>query len=131
MKSTVPVLLSAVALLTHFADIVSADEPVRFGRDVLPILSSNCFACHGPDESERKAGLRLDLETEAKAKHEGGFVIVPGQPAESGLIQRITSTDPEMVMPPLDSHKELKPEQIAVLQRWISEGAEWGRHWYR
>ena len=129
MKSTVPVLLSAVALLTHFADIVSADEPVSFGRDVLPILSSNCFACHGPDESERKAGLRLDLETEAKAKHEGGFVIVPGQPAESGLIQRITSTDPEMVMPPLDSHKELKPEQIAVLQRWISEGAEWGRHW--
>ena len=129
MKLLVPVLMSMVAVLTLFSEGISAEERVRFGRDVLPILSSNCFACHGPDESERKAGLRLDLEAEAKAMHESGLVISVGKPDESTLIQRITSTDPDLVMPPLDSHKELKPEQIAVLQRWISEGAEWGRHW--
>jgi hypothetical protein len=129
MKLSVPVLMSAVAVLTQFSQGLSAEERVRFGRDVLPILSSHCFACHGPDESERKAGLRLDLEAEAKAMHESGLVISPGKPDDSTLIQRITSTDPDLVMPPLDSHKELKPRQIAILRRWISEGAEWGRHW--
>ena len=69
------VLLAPIAL--------SAAEPVRFGRDVLPILSANCFACHGPDEKNRKAGLRLDVETNAKAEHNNGFPIVPGQPGKS------------------------------------------------
>lgn len=108
---------------------LNADDPVRFGRDVLPVFSANCFACHGPDASVRQANLRLDLETDAKAKHDGGFPIVPGNLEESTLIQRITSTDPDRVMPPPDSHKTLKPEQVEALKRWIAQGAEWGRHW--
>lgn len=106
-----------------------AAEPLNFGRDVLPILSSNCFACHGPDEAERKANLRLDVEADAKAKHDEGLPIIPGKPDESTIIARLTSTDPEVVMPPPESQKTLKKEQIETLRRWIAEGAKWGRHW--
>lgn len=106
-----------------------ADEPIRFGRDVLPILSANCYACHGPDESERKANLRLDVEADAKTEHDTGVPVVPGRIDESTLIERIVSDDPAVQMPPPDSHKTLKPEQIATLKRWVTEGAKWGRHW--
>ncbi len=108
---------------------VVADEPIRFGRDVLPILSANCFACHGPDDSARKADLRLDLEQDAKATHNETAPVVPGEPEKSSLWQRIQSDDPESVMPPPDSHRELKPEQKEILRRWILEGAAWGKHW--
>jgi mono/diheme cytochrome c family protein len=108
---------------------LSADEPVRFGRDVLPILSANCYSCHGPDEAERKANLRLDVESDAKQAHDTGVPVVPGQLEESTLIERILSDDPATQMPPPDSHKTLKPEQIATLKRWVTEGAKWGRHW--
>ena len=108
---------------------LSADDSIRFGQDVLPILSTNCFACHGPDESVRKGNLRLDIEQDAKAAHDSGVTIVPGNPDDSMLIQRILSTDGDVVMPPPDSHNQLKPEQIATLKRWIKEGAVWGRHW--
>lgn len=107
----------------------AADDSVRFGRDVLPILSANCYACHGPDEHVRKANLRLDLESDAKETHDGGVPVVPGNPGASTVMQRISSTDPEVVMPPPDSHRTLKPEQIEMIRRWISGGAEWGRHW--
>ncbi len=108
---------------------LSADDTVRFGQDVLPILSANCFACHGPDESVRKGNLRLDIEQDAKAAHDSGVTIVPGNPDDSILMQRILSTDADVVMPPPDSHNQLKPEQIAILKQWIKEGAVWGRHW--
>lgn len=106
-----------------------ADEPVRFGRDVLPILSTHCSACHGPDEKERKANLRLDVEADAKAKHESGFPIVPGKPGESTVLARIQSKDPKKVMPPPDAHHPIKPAEVEVLRRWIAQGAPWGRHW--
>ncbi len=106
-----------------------AAEPVQFGREVLPILSTNCFACHGPDEVERKAKLRLDVESDAKSKHDDGIPIVPGKPDQSSILARLTSTDPSVVMPPPDSHKTVKKEQIETLRRWIAEGAKWGRHW--
>ena len=109
--------------------MLSAAEPVQFGRDVLPILSANCFACHGPDENDRKANLRLDLEADAKAVHEDGTPVVPGKVDSSTLIARIISTDPDQVMPPPDSHKTLKPEQIETLKRWVAEGGAWGKHW--
>lgn len=109
--------------------LAAADESLRFGRDVLPILSASCFSCHGPDESQRKAGLRLDLESEAKSSHGGGTPIVAGNAAGSSLVQRILSPDPDLLMPPPDSHRTLTEEQKAILQRWISEGAQWGRHW--
>lgn len=116
-----------IAIVSHAG--LKADDPVRFGRDVLPILSTNCFACHGPDEHERKANLRFDVEADAKAEHDSGVPIVPGKPDESTLIQRITSVDPDIIMPPLDSHRVLKPAQIETVRRWVEEGALWGRHW--
>ena len=121
--------ITACLITASLASELRAEDAVRFSRDVLPILSTNCYACHGPDEHERKANLRFDIEADAKAEHEDGMTIVPGMPDASILMQRILSTDPDVVMPPADSHKVLKPEQIETLRRWISEGAKWGRHW--
>jgi mono/diheme cytochrome c family protein len=126
IKSFVCVLLW---VLPELGTTAAGAEAVRFGRDVLPILSTNCYACHGPDSSVRKADLRLDLEADAKAPHAEGTPVVAGSPAESTLIQRIISSDPEVMMPPPDSHRILTPEQVEILQRWVSEGAVWGRHW--
>lgn len=123
-------LIAAGAVVNLFTPAGSAaGEPLRYGRDVLPILSAKCFACHGPDEEGRQADLRLDLEQTAKADRDSGAAIVPGKPDESLVFARITSTDPDLVMPPSDSHKPLAAEQVAIVRRWIEEGAPWGRHW--
>ena len=90
-------------------------RPVNFARDVRPILSDNCFACHGPDDKARKAGLRLDTKEGAFAKlKSGGLAIVPGKPDESDLIFRIESDDPELHMPPKKSGKQLTADQVAI-----------------
>src|SRR5262245_46736797 len=120
-------LLVSLALAAPM--MLNAAEPVRFGRDILPILSANCFACHGPDEKNRKAGLRLDVEANAKSNRRKGAAIEPGHPEKSLIIARLTSVDPDVVMPPPSSHKQVKPEQIEILRRWIAEGAKWGKHW--
>ncbi len=105
-------------------------RPVGFARDVRPLLSDNCFACHGPDEKARKAGFRLDTQEGAFAQLKGGGrAIVPGKPDESDLIFRIESDDPELHMPPKKSGKQLTAEQVAVLRRWVEQGASWTRHW--
>ena len=93
-----------------------AIEPVRYGREVLPILAANCFSCHGPDEKNRKAGLRLDVETDAKAKRRSGFPIAPGQPEKSLILTRLTSTDPDVVMPPPSAHKQVSAAQIEIVE---------------
>ena len=98
---------------------------LQFNRDVRPILSANCFACHGPDHRQRKAELRLDIRDEAIAA--GAFV--PGEPVASPLLDRIHSADPELMMPPPDSHKTLTAEQKQILSQWIAEGAKYQRHW--
>ncbi|MCH7919163.1 MAG: PSD1 domain-containing protein [Planctomycetes bacterium] len=103
--------------------------PVDFNRDVRPILSNNCFQCHGPGASNRKAGLRLDIESGAKADMGEYRAVAPGRPNQSELISRITHSDPDERMPPADSGKALSSEEIAVLKRWIAEGAGWSRHW--
>ena len=102
---------------------LAAEDRVRFGRDVLPILSENCFACHGPDESQRKADLRLDTR-------EGTLTVLSlEKPAESELLARVLSTDDEVVMPPPASHKKrLTARQVETLRRWIEAGAPWGKH---
>ncbi|MBY0459042.1 MAG: DUF1549 domain-containing protein, partial [Gemmataceae bacterium] len=100
---------------------------VDFARDVLPLLSNHCFQCHGPDEKARKGDLRLDLKDDALRK--AGAVIVPGKSADSEVIRRIESADPKEVMPPPKANKPLKPEQVAILKKWIDEGAAWGTHW--
>ena len=107
----------------------SADDPIRFSLQIRPILADNCFHCHGPDETHREAELRLDDETSAKARRDEGAAIVPGKPNESALVKRITSSDPDFVMPPPDTNKKLKPEQIVILKKWIEQGAPWGKHW--
>jgi hypothetical protein len=106
-----------------------AADALKFSRDIRPILSENCFACHGPDDKKREAGLRLDDEAGAKANNDGVIAIVPGHPEKSALIQRIESTDPDEVMPPPKLHKTIPANQIALLKRWIKEGAPWGKHW--
>jgi mono/diheme cytochrome c family protein len=129
-------LFSAVAFFA-VAMTIHADPPttggsgkVQFARDVLPILSANCFTCHGPDEKPRKAGLRLDLgETATKKLKSGSRAVVPGDPKNSELIARIFTTDPDERMPPGKTQKALKDSEKALLKRWIEEGAEYQRHW--
>ena len=106
-----------------------ADEPLRFDRDIRPILSDACFQCHGPDEQHREADLRLDVEAAAKAERDGRPAILPGSPDGSAIIARLESKNPDELMPPPASNKKITPEQRAVLRRWIAEGASWGRHW--
>ena len=110
--------------------VSAAEGNIAFNRDVRPILSDNCFACHGPDPGTRKGGLRLDTKEGLYDRTpKRGPAVVPGHPADSTLWTRITTTDPDDVMPPLKSHKELKPEQKTVLKRWIEQGAPWQSHW--
>ena len=108
---------------------VCSAEPINFSRQIRPILSENCIACHGPDEKGRKGKLRLDDEQDAKRDRKGDFVILPGKPEQSELIKRIESTDPDDVMPPPKQHKTIPPAQLALLKEWIRQGAPWGRHW--
>src|SRR5687768_1753951 len=117
-----------VICLLMFGATVSA-QPVDYARDVLPILSDNCYHCHGPDENARKAKLRLDTKEGAFRVKDGVAVIVPHEAAKSELVRRITSTDPDEVMPPHDDIRKLKPQQVATLKRWVEQGATWGAHW--
>src|SRR4051794_35085062 len=107
----------------------SLPATVEFNRDIRPIFSDICFQCHGPDKAKRKADLRLDLEESAKAKHDDIVPIVPGQPAKSELIARITTSDPDDRMPPADFARQLTPRQVELLRRWVEQGAKWQPHW--
>ncbi|MCA9007966.1 MAG: DUF1549 domain-containing protein, partial [Planctomycetaceae bacterium] len=102
---------------------------MAFQRIIRPILSDNCFACHGPDAERREAGLRLDIEDDAKADLGGYAVIVPGKPDSSELVRRIRAEDESERMPPPDSGKQLTPRQISLLEAWIGQGAKWEAHW--
>ena len=105
-------------------------EPLRYNRDISPILSDNCFACHGPDKGNRKAGLRLDEREAALAPAESGdAAIVPGDVKQSTLIERILTDDADVIMPPPQSHKKLTTAQKETLKRWIAEGAKYEKHW--
>ncbi len=126
------VLLSVLVAIALSGTIVSAAEekPIDFSRDILPLLSETCFKCHGPDQANREAGLRLDKHEGALAKLESGKIaLVPGKSSESSLYQRITSRDPELRMPPIDSGKELTEAEIKLLKRWIDGGGQWSGHW--
>lgn len=105
--------------------VSAAEPPLNFGRDIQPILSSNCFHCHGPDASHREADLRLDSFAGATA----GGAIKPGKSHESEAIRRILSADPGEVMPPPKSNLKLTEAQKQLLRRWVDEGAQYTRHW--
>ncbi|MEO6002735.1 MAG: DUF1553 domain-containing protein [Opitutus sp.] len=102
---------------------------LSFNEHVQPILSENCYACHGSDARARKGELRLDRPADAFAPRKHGPAIVKGDPDHSPIIQRLLSKDPEEVMPPRESHKTLKPAEIATLQQWVREGAVYEDHW--
>ena len=132
MRISSPVrLLSGLLLAIALAFRVGAQNgKIEFNRDIRPILSDNCYACHGPDSGKRKAGLRFDLKDGAVAKLKSGNVaIVPGHPEQSALVERITTSDLDDRMPPLKTDKKLTAEQIALLTRWIKDGAAWQPHW--
>src|SRR5262245_51347576 len=106
-----------------------AAQKVDFARDVLPILSDNCFHCHGPDPKTRQAGLRLDTKEGAFKRNKKRAMIVPGKSGQSEVIRRVSSKDADEDMPPPDSNRKLSQRQIETLRRWVDEGATWGQHW--
>ena len=119
----------AVAAFLFCAGVARAAAPVDFAREILPILSDACYKCHGPDEGSRKAKLRLDTKEGLYRTRNDVTVVKPGAPADSELLFRLVSTDEEEVMPPRDAVRQLKLSEIALLQRWVAEGAPYGTHW--
>jgi len=108
-----------------FSSTAAAAEKIGYNHDIRPILSDNCFYCHGPDKNKRKGKFRLDVREDAVAKK----AIVPNKPEESELIKRIFETNQDDLMPPPDSHKKLTPKQKELLRRWIATGAKYEAHW--
>jgi hypothetical protein len=122
MSRLTPSLFACLALLGL---TLPSTAKVDYNEDVRPILSENCFYCHGPDGNKRKAKLRLDVRADALAKK----AFVPGDAEASELIKRLSSTDSDEVMPPPDSHRTITAAQKEILKRWIAEGAEYKEHW--
>ncbi len=123
-------LPAALALAWAAPGRCAAGEPgVDFNRDIRPILSETCYQCHGPDAGKRKGDLRLDTREGLFRSADGTTVVVPRKPEESELLLRITSDDPEAVMPPPKAGKPLPPAQAALVRRWIEQGAVWKGHW--
>ena len=122
-------IVLVVAVIVAAPARALGDETIQFNRDIRPLLSDNCFGCHGPDQAQRQADLRLDVEESAKRELDGVRPIVPGDLEASELYRRITSSDEDERMPPPDSGKTLSPEQIEKITRWIRTGARWQEHW--
>jgi hypothetical protein len=133
-------IVTAVATLLGFS-LAAADTPAAkndaklpakldFNRDVQPILSDKCYFCHGPDPKQRKAKLRLDTQESAyKLNSDKEAAVVPGKPDKSLLVARITSKDPDELMPPAESHRSLSAREIQILTKWIEQGAPYAKHW--
>lgn len=126
-RSNIIAAIGLVWCIVHASS--KAEDGVSFERQIQPILSRACFQCHGPDETARKAKLRLDVKENAFAQREHGAAIVPGKPDESELVRRISSSDPDMQMPPPKHGDRISPENIALIRKWITAGAPWTRHW--
>ncbi|HSZ57642.1 MAG TPA: PSD1 and planctomycete cytochrome C domain-containing protein [Tepidisphaeraceae bacterium] len=124
-------LLGALLVLALVVcDSTSSGADLSFSRDVRPILAENCFKCHGHDDQQRKAKLRLDLpDSETVPAKSGAIAIVPGNPEQSELVKRITASSPDDRMPPASSNKHLTPQQIETLKLWVAEGAKYEKHW--
>ena len=128
MNKHVPICMVIMAFAVQNAS--AAEAKIDFNRDIRPILSDNCYACHGPDESHREGGFRLDRKDSAFGKADSdSVVIVPGKPEASELIVRIVTDDVDLRMPPADSTKSLSEDQIDLLKRWVEQGATWQEHW--
>jgi len=121
--------LSALACCLVTVSVFAQDATVHFDRDIRPILSDNCYACHGPDEQSRESELRLDRKEAVVADIDGRIAVVPGRPAGSELIRRILSNDPDVVMPPANHRKRLSSAQQQLLVKWVEQGAVWSDQW--
>ncbi|MCX6930007.1 MAG: DUF1549 domain-containing protein, partial [Verrucomicrobia bacterium] len=125
----------AAVLLVAALPLFAATPPAKpaaidFNRDIRPILTENCYKCHGPDEEERKAKLRFDIRLEAlKPAKSGNPAIIPGSPEKSEMVARITAEDPDDRMPPIKTGRKLSPAQIELLRNWIAQGAPFATHW--
>ncbi len=128
-RTTVRLCLISVSVAWCSASAVNAQETLQFNRDIRSILSSNCFECHGFDAKHREGNLRLDTAEGAFAVHDGVAAIRPGDPDSSELWKRITSSDPDVMMPPPASKKSLTDEQKSTLRTWIQQGAAYQKHW--
>ncbi len=124
-------LWGAIPVLSLFGSLSLAATPgaVDFDREIRPILSDNCFSCHGPDEKQRMANLRLDIKDGMFADRQGQQVLKPGDAAGSRLYQRITAKDKKQRMPPPYSERSLTDQQIESIRKWIDQGAKWEMHW--
>ena len=133
MPSAVMRSFFALFFISAIISSASAAEVINFNRDIKPILSDKCYACHGPDAEKREGGghdgLRFDVETNAKGDLGGYSAVVPGKLDDSELVRRILSDDADEVMPPPEHNKDLTQAEIKRLQDWISQGAEWSQHW--
>lgn len=129
-RKPVALVLGACALTVGSISAAALPAKVDYNYHIKPLLSDRCYACHGPDEKSRKAKLRLDSKEGAfKALDDGMFVIKPGDPSKSEVIRRITSPDPEEIMPPPKSKLSLSKQEIELFRRWIEQGAQWKKHW--
>ncbi len=121
--------LMLTGLLALSATAHAAESAIDYNRDVRPILTKNCFACHGQDDTHRAAKLRLDRRDTALLPRKRGAAIVPGKPEISLLLKRVRSDDENERMPPMQAGNALSAAQIATLQRWIAQGAPYAEHW--
>ena len=125
--------LIAIWLVLRNPTAAAQTEPlpkqVEFSHDIRPILSDNCFACHGPDEKQRQVDLRFDTREGIFADRGGYQVIVPGDSSQSRLFQRISAEDEAFLMPPPWAETTLTQEQIELIRLWIDQGAKWQTHW--
>ena len=138
LKRLVPIVFVSASRLAKSTALVGAlavglANPgavrIDFNRDIRPVLSGNCFKCHGPDAAKRKAGLRLDAREGATQSRDGVRAVDPADLAKSELLVRITSTDPDTRMPPPEANSRLTPEQVKLLSEWVMAGGEYSRHW--
>jgi hypothetical protein len=131
-RLVVAAILAAIAPSVALAGESGEASRIDFNRDVRPILSEKCFACHGFDKNKREAGLRLDTKAGlfSPPKPDSPVPVIAGKPDESELIDRVTSDQDERRMPPpKKGGKTLTPKQVETLRRWVAEGAEWKGHW--
>jgi hypothetical protein len=129
-RRSLPTAIRVVVVVMILSSIqASGEEPIRFNRDIRPILSDNCFYCHGPDRNKRQADLRLDTEAGLHGSDGNAGAIVPGNADASEMVQRVLSADPDERMPPPESGKSLSQTQIQLLRRWIQEGGQFEGHW--
>lgn len=126
-------LILLLSLTCHIALAETTDKKptprIEFNRDIRPILSEKCLHCHGPDPATREAELRLDDPDDVRKDRDGYSIINLKHPAESALLERLLTTDADLKMPPVDSGKEITPEEIALIKGWVEQGAEYQQHW--